>query len=152
MLYDVIINKFYYGEEPWEVGGNRVISVNKNHIQTKLMFDQAGGTNFAGNFSILAPLGCFMQIGVAHSSHRAWTGGTDKAHLGSVTLVRVPDQCMIIFHGHLFHYGDRAQFSECNFAYTLHMFAYLRDEATMSSLTPVTWPANPKMWFRNDCQ
>ena len=90
---------------------------------------------FFMNFSVLGSLGSSFIVGIAHSSHHAWPVDSN-VHLGSVTLVEVPKDCMLVFHGLLFHYGGRATWNSTEFSKDLRSFAYLRNEYWASDATP----------------
>ena len=100
--------------------------------------------NIFGNFSLIGTLGSSVTLGVAHCSHRYWSVAQDEPlHLGSVTLVEVPKECMMIFHGLLFHYGGRAKWDGFYFEESLRTFTYLHDKQWKMSTEALTHIARP---------
>lgn len=131
-----IVKTFGYGDVLW-----------KNSDR-----EESSGGEFEGNFSVITPAGKSIRLGIYHSSHCCWTGG-DTCHVGSVTLVEIPDQCLVIFHGILFHYGDRAQFDACQFIPSLRLFNYLRSESIHNlGHETTTCLAEPSLWCDYSCE
>ena len=85
---------------------------------------ESTGVVFKGNFSVIMAISYPMFLAVVNSSHRV--AYEDMHHLGCVSVVEVPCNCFIIFHGHLYHYGDRAQFIDTEFQMNPRMFAYFK--------------------------
>ena len=144
-----IIEALGYGESPWTSGVGQVKTLSDDEVVTRKKAGEAGATHFGGNFSLIAPLGRPLKLGIAHCSHRAWE--CDQAHLGSVTLVEVPEDCLILFHAILFHYGNHAEWGDYGFHSNPRMFAYFRDKTHLQGSQPVTFHADPKLWCDKNC-
>ena len=71
-------------------------------------------------------------------------------HLGSVTLVKIAKDCMIIFHGLLFHFGRRPKWNSTHLYRDLQWFSYLWDKNWMPDTIPLTYVAMDKYVFQ-DC-
>ena len=150
-----LIETFEYGDVPWKVFGNKVLKPDESTHKTRGQATINGATAFAGNFSVLMPQGSSFRIGVAHGTHRFWTEETDsediKCHLGGVTLVEVPENCMIIFHAFLFHYGDRAMYEHFKFQRNYRLFAYLKDSQVVLPTISQTHHAIMQFWCDESC-
>ena len=147
-LGKVVVQDFHYGRNVWTIKGNEVIIQDSEHTQTRNQYKISGSSSFQGNFSIISPLGSPIRIGIAHGSHRSW----DKlVHLGSVTLVEIPDECIIIFHAFLFHYGDRAQWCDYQFKTNLSSFAYLREKNYNPTQQLETYHSLSDNWCKYNC-
>lgn len=137
------MDAFQYGKSPWHDAPK--VDHGNGKILTRVQAAKCGSSNFFGNFSVITSLGSSVTLGIAHSSHRAWDKDA-KVHLGSVTLVEVPKECMIIFHGLLFHFGGRAKWNSTIFEQNLRAFFYLHDENWQSSPIPETYLADEEGW------
>ena len=69
-----------------------------------------------------------LNIGIVHGSHRYPEKKDNKCHQGSTSLVEIPDNCMIICHAYLSHYGARSIFKTYKFIENLRAFAYMVPE------------------------
>ena len=53
--------------------------------------------------------------------------------------MEVPKDCMLVFHGLLFHYGGRARWNSTEFKKDLRSFVYLRNESWDADTRPYTY-------------
>lgn len=117
------IDALDYHEVPWLYGGASYKIDNPEEIN-----------EFAGNFTFILPLGENSNLGIIHCSNRGGTKSLDKEnqmfHLGSASLVEIPDKCMILFHANLYHYGARSQFKTYKFLDNVRAFAYMCAKGT----------------------
>ena len=126
---DSIIKAFCYGKSPWHFAGKvKHDYVPGQHLMlTRKRAVESGARNCFGNFSVLSTLGWTFCVRISHSSHRL-KYEEDTTHVGSVTRVEIPIDCILIFHGLLYHYGGRDKWNVDVFETNLRGFTYLRDK------------------------
>ena len=83
-----------------------------------------------------------FNLGVFHGSHLT----TEQVHLRIATKVHIPYGCVILFHSHLYHYGDKACDQTGSWTTTLGSFSYIveKDMPTPHMLRLI--PSRPKIY------
>jgi len=138
-----------YGSTPWS---KNPIVLDEEHGTKKSTLRGYSPKNVFGNFSMISSLGTSFIIGIAHSSHLFWDVYNDldsKLHLGSVTLVEVPANCVLLFHGLLFHYGAKSKWGEHKFDFSLRTFSYLTASSYEMETEAKTWKAQQNFSCEN---
>lgn len=117
-----IVEKCGYLCEPWSHEGLNKGPTSDEYEEES--YDASKLQEFMGKFSVITPVDDDETLGVVHSSHR--TGIHTRHHQGPITLVRIPEECMIIFHAQLWHYGDRSHLGSCRMKSNIRAFSYMR--------------------------
>ena len=143
-----IVNKFNYSDVPWkDEKGLMEVYIPAGNVRTRGQ-KEFEVNNFFGNFSIIQAQGDSFYLGIMNSSHRASI--TDVHHLGSACVVEITDNCLIIFHEHVFHFGDRNEFKNYNFQDKIRLFAFLSEVRYTFPVQLESFRTEPHYWCQ-DC-